>query len=140
MEDLDAIEIRQGRVPIRRIPFEPPHHPGFDALRTERASAWIDRQAAQIIVVLLQGLFSYDDVEAGGKRPEEKATRLLEMELHCVLASGHHLPYRVKEATPRANHTGGRKDNVLEARHHILGSQRGTVMKLHTLAEDESVG
>ena len=47
------------------IPFEPPHHPGFNTLRAEGASAWIDWHTTQIIVVFLQGLFPHDHIEAG---------------------------------------------------------------------------
>jgi hypothetical protein len=140
VEDLDTIEIWQGLVPIRRIPFEPPHHPRFYTLRAKGASAWIDWHTAQIIVVLLQGLFPYDHIEAGGDRPEEEATRLLEMELYCPLAGGHYFPHRVEEAAPGANHAGGRKDNMVEARRYILGSKQDVVMKPHALAEEEGVG
>src|SRR5215467_1926886 len=97
MEDLYPIEIRQRLVPVGWIPFQPPHHTWLQALGAEGAGARIHRHTAQIVIVLLQRLFPYDHIEASGERPQEKAARLPEMELHGALVAGHHVPHGIEE-------------------------------------------
>src|SRR5438309_2322887 len=84
--DGQTVQIREGGVPVVRVPL---HEPDFVLLSRdvpERAGPWVVRGLSKVVVVLLQGLLADDDVPAAGEGREHKATRpgFLESELDLV--------------------------------------------------------
>src|SRR2546422_654968 len=67
-------------------------------------------------------------------RALEKAPGLGEAELHGERTCRHHLLDRVEEPLPGAEYPRRRGDDMMEAGHHVLGSQGRPVVELHPLA------
>src|SRR5438132_1565695 len=68
--DGQTVQIREGGVPVVRVPL---HEPDFVLLSRdvpERAGPWVVRGLSKVVVVLLQGLLADDDVPAAGEGRE----------------------------------------------------------------------
>src|SRR5215510_11524021 len=108
----------------------------------ERARAGKGFDRAQAIIVVLQRLFTYDDVPAAGKGAKHKVFRacLTQLELDGMrVAHVDHFHSR-KQRRTWTTKTLRRKDDAREGGVHIVSSEISPIVELHALAQEEGIG
>src|SRR5437879_4485276 len=139
--DGQTVQIREGGVPVVRVPL---HEPDFVLLSRdvpERAGPWVVRGLSKVVVVLLQGLLADDDVPAAGEGREHKATRpgFLESELDLVGTEHANLAHGGEERSAWNYDPRRGPDDPGERRLHVLCGEVGPVVKLHAAPQVEGV-
>src|SRR6516162_3642247 len=142
MIKLDSVEVRQALVPVVRVLLHDPDLVLDAADTAERAGARINLDFAQIIVVVLESLFTDDNVPAAGDRRHDKVggARLRQFEFYSVFVTRIDLADRLKQDTARNADALRRFGDAIKGGLYILGRQLGAVVKLHALAQEKGVG
>ena len=142
MVDFDAIQIGQAFVPVVLVFL---HHPDFvlhPPLGLEWAGPGDVGQFAQIVVVLLQGLFAEDDVPAAGKggHHEIDRPRCRQLKFDGVFVAGVDLADRREQCGARDADTGRRLADAVVGCLDVGGGKVRAVMELHALAQVKRIG
>src|SRR5712691_13042308 len=96
----------------------------------KRAGAWVVHHLAQVVMVVLQGFLTHDDIPATGKRSQHESLRtgLLELELDGMGVTDVNRTHRRKQRRARDADALRRPDDAGVGGLHVLSGQLSTVV------------